>query len=94
MSPGYESWYQSPSPMPSIRLSIWLLSGCCAMGGLVQESIGFVFFVLSTIGVTSDPVAIAFRFEPRIAIAPAPNDLWPRPPRGMAPADDENWWYG
>ena len=61
------------------------------MGGLVHESIGFVFFVLSTIGATSAPEAIAFRFEPRSPAAP--NDLWPRPPRGMALAGDENWWY-
>jgi len=80
-------------PTPSIRLGIWLLRGCCAMGGLVHESIGFVFFVLSTSGMTSPAVPIAFRFAPRTPIAPAPNDLGPRPPRGITPADDGYWWY-
>ena len=96
MSPGYVSWYQSPSPMPtpSIKFSIWLFSGCWAMGGLCHESMGFVFLLPSTICETSPPPeAIAFRFAPRAAVAPAPNDLWPRAPRGMAPEDDGNWWY-
>jgi len=95
MSPGYVSWYQWPSPMPtpSIRLSTWLPNGCCAIGGLVHESIGFVFLPASTICATSPAEAIAFRFAPRMAAAPAPNDLWPRPPRGITPAEAGYWWY-